>query len=60
PMVIGGGTYAKGIHNTIAFGAEFPDDPDIHMHGDDEYIPIKNLARQTEIYVHALLNLLDL
>ena len=60
PMVIGGGTYAKGIHNTIAFGAEFPDDPDIHMHGDDEFIPIGNLARQTEIYVHALLNLLDL
>ena len=30
------------------------------QYADDEYIPIKNLARQTEIYVHALLNLLDL
>ena len=60
PLVIGGGTYAKVIKNVIAFGAEFPDDPDIHMHGDDEFIPIKNLTRQTEIYVQAILNLLDL
>lgn len=60
PMVIGGGTYAKAIDNTIAFGAEFPNDPDIHMHGDDEFMPIENVAKQTEIYVKALLNLLKL
>ena len=60
PKVIGGGTYAKSIKNTIAFGAEFPNDPDIHMHGDDEFMPMENIAKQTEIYVHALLNLLDL
>lgn len=60
PMVIGGGTYAKAIKNTIAFGAEFPNDPDIHMHGDDEFMPLENVAKQTEIYVRALLNLLKL
>lgn len=60
PEVIGGGTYAKTINNTIAFGVEFPNDPDVRMHGDDEFIPKANLAKATEIYVHALLKLLDL
>ena len=32
PMVIGGGTYAKGIDNTIAFGCAFPGN-DYHIHG---------------------------
>ena len=60
PITMGGGTYAKGIKNTIAFGGEFPDDPDIHMHGDDEFIPKENLLKQTEIYVLAILKLLEL
>ncbi len=54
---IGGGTYAKGIQNTIAFGCEFPGD-DCHIHDADEFVEIEKLLLQTEIYVVALLNLL--
>lgn len=54
---IGGGTYAKGINNTIAFGCEFPGE-DCHIHDADEFVVIDNLLRQTEIYVVALLKLL--
>lgn len=60
PITMGGGTYAKGIRNCIAFGAEFPHDEDVHMHDANEFIPIENLTKQTEIYVRALLKLLDL
>ena len=59
PMTMGGGTYAKGIKNTIAFGAEFPNAPDPHIHDNDEFILIEHLTKQTEIYVHALLKLLQ-
>lgn len=55
---IGGGTYAKGIKNTIAFGCEFPNE-DCHIHDADEFVVIDNLIRQVEIYTVALLKLLD-
>ena len=58
-MTIGGGTYAKEIHNTIAFGCGFPD-KDYHIHDANEYVGIDELLLQTEIYVHALLNLLKI
>lgn len=54
---IGGGTYAKGINNTIAFGCEFPNE-DCHIHDADEFVVVDNLLLQTEIYVVALLKLL--
>jgi succinyl-diaminopimelate desuccinylase len=57
---MGGGTYAKGIKNTIAFVGMFPDSENCHMHDNDEFANIDELLKQTEIYVHALLKLLDI
>lgn len=59
PMTIGGGTYAKGIQNTIAFGCAFPN-KDYHIHNANEYVEIKELLLQAEIYVVAILKLLEL
>ncbi|MDD6466937.1 MAG: Sapep family Mn(2+)-dependent dipeptidase [Erysipelotrichaceae bacterium] len=59
PETMGGGTYAKGINNCIAFGAEFPGHTDVHIHDANEFIEIEDLLTQTEIYVVALLKLLD-
>ncbi len=58
PLTMGGGTYAQGIRNCIAFGAEFPG-WDYHMHDADEFVPVDQLLLQTEIYVNALLKLID-
>lgn len=57
PMTIGGGTYAKGIHNTIAFGCAFPG-RDYHIHNTNEFAAVDELLLQAEIYVQAILNLL--
>jgi len=59
PMVIGGGTYAKSMKNIIAFGCEFPNE-DCHIHDDNEFVTLKTLLLQTEIYVEGLINLLNL
>ncbi len=59
PMTIGGGTYAKSIGNTIAFGCAFPG-RDYHIHNTNEFCEIDELMKQAEIYVQALLNLLEL
>ena len=58
PMTIGGGTYAKGIDNTIAFGCAFPGN-DYHIHDANEWVPVDELLRQTEIYVAAIQKLLN-
>ena len=57
PMVIGGGTYAKGVPGIIAFGCEFPGD-DNHIHDVNESLPVKDLLTQVDIYTQAILNLL--
>ena len=57
PMTIGGGTYAKGIHNTIAFGCAFPG-RDYRIHNTNEFVTVDELLLQAEIYVQAILNLL--
>jgi succinyl-diaminopimelate desuccinylase len=59
PMVIGGGTYAKGIDNTIAFGCAFPN-KDYHIHDANEFVEIRELLLQAEIYVAAIQKLLNL
>ncbi len=59
PMVIGGGTYAKGIDNTIAFGCAFPD-KDYRIHNTNEFVGIDELLKQAEIYVAAIIKLLNL
>ena len=56
PLVIGGGTYAKTVGNTIAFGCAFPG-YDYHLHDADENCPVDHLLKQVEIYVQAILNL---
>lgn len=58
PMTMGGGTYAKGIHNCIAFGCEFAGS-DNHIHDANEFVTIEELVLQTEIYVSAITKLLE-
>ena len=58
PEVIGGGTYAKSVPGIIAFGCEFPGD-DNHIHDANETLKIVDLQRQVDIYVQAILNLLE-
>ena len=58
PEVIGGGTYAKSVPGIIAFGCEFPGD-DNHIHDANESLPIRDLLLQVDIYVQAILNLLN-
>ena len=59
PLVIGGGTYAKGINNTVAFGCAFPD-VDYKIHNANEWCPVDDLVKQVEIYVAGILKLLEL
>lgn len=58
PMVIGGGTYAKGIHNTVAFGCAFLG-KDYKIHNANEWCPVEDLVKQVEIYVAGILKLLE-
>lgn len=59
PITIGGGTYARSIPNSVAFGALFPGKEDT-MHQRDEYIEIKDLLKITEIFASAIYELLML
>lgn len=59
PLVIGGGTYAKEIHNTIAFGCAFPGN-DYRIHDTDEWVRIDELLLQAEIYVEGICRLLNI
>lgn len=58
PMVIGGGTYAKEINNTMAFGCAFPG-KDYRIHNTNEWCPVDELLLQAEIYVHAIMKLVE-
>jgi len=53
PLAIGGGTYAKEAKNTVAFGAAFKDHPG-NMHSPDEYIYVRDFAKDIAIYAHAI------
>lgn len=57
PQAIGGGTYAKSMPNCVAFGAEFLGEDNL-IHGNNENIKIDSLLKATEIYCHALYNLI--
>ncbi|GAU76365.1 dipeptidase PepV [Fusibacter sp. 3D3] len=59
PITIGGGTYARSMPNSVAFGALFPGKADT-MHQRDEHIEIRDLLKITEIYASALYELLNL
>ena len=57
PMeAIGGGTYAKAIHNCIAWGCEFPDEAN-NIHGANEKLGIESWKKQVELYIKAIQNL---
>lgn len=53
PAISGGGTYAKRLPNSIAFGMWFPDKP-YPGHDVDEKNPISDLQRGTRVLIHAL------
>lgn len=58
PMTMGGGTYAKGIHNCIAFGCAFLGE-DNHIHDANEHLAVDSFLKQVEIYVTAIMKLLE-
>ena len=55
-IAIGGGTYAKKLPNTVAFGPMLPGREDLN-HQANEYIFIKELEMLTQIYAHAMVEL---
>lgn len=56
PLVIGGGTYARSIPNTLAFGPCFPEDENL-CHQKGEYITMETLCQAKAIYKEALWDL---
>lgn len=52
-IAIGGGTYAKCIANTVAFGAIFPERP-LAIHVPNEYIEIEDLMAGIKISAEAI------
>ena len=56
PMSTGGGTYAKVLKQGVAFGALFPDEPDM-AHQADENAEIDRLMLAMKIYANALIRL---
>jgi len=53
PKSIGGGTYAKAIPNTVAFGAAFADDEDC-IHKPNEYVKVDRLMDNARILANAM------
>lgn len=56
PIVIGGGTYARAVPNTVAYGASFPGDPSL-AHQKNEYITVTNLIKSAKIFADAIYEL---
>ena len=56
PIAIGGGTYAHGIQNAVAFGCAFPE-VDNHMHGNDEFAELSTLELSQQIFAQAVITL---
>lgn len=55
-VCMGGGTYAKCLPNTVAFGPLFPGDED-PIHQPNEYMLLDNLYKNTEIMAQAIYEL---
>lgn len=55
-LAIGGGTYAKEMKNMVAFGPNFPGQPELD-HQTDEYIDIDHLVLLAKIYGNAIYEL---
>lgn len=56
PITIGGGTYAKEMPNTVAFGPTFPLREDVG-HKPNEYISVEDLVSCCRIYANAIVKL---
>lgn len=56
PKCIGGGTYAKMIPNTLAFGPIFPGD-EVREHKPNEYMELSRLMDNTKILASAIYEL---
>lgn len=59
PKCIGGGTYAKVLPNTVAFGPLFEDDP-VTEHQPDEFIDLDRLVQNAQIIAQAMVKLANL
>ena len=59
PITMGGGTYARSMPNIVAFGCD-TGEYNWHIHDDNEFVTLKSLQTQTEIYTKALINLLKI
>jgi len=57
PETMGGGTYARVLDNTVAFG--MGDKEDTHAHDANEFIRVDKLKRAVEIYIKTLLWMLE-
>ena len=55
-IAIGGGTYVHALQNGVAFGAVGAD-TDTHMHGADEFMPVRELLDAALIYALAIARL---
>lgn len=56
-IAIGGGTYARKMPNSVAFGPGFPGRPDV-AHKENEYILVDDLILNTKIYARAIYELI--
>ncbi|ASS75152.1 dipeptidase PepV [Tumebacillus algifaecis] len=56
PLTTGGGTYARAIPNAVAFGAQFPGQPDV-AHQKDEFWEVEHLLKCTKIFAKAIYEL---
>ncbi len=52
----GGGTYARLLEEGVAFGASFPEDPDL-AHQADERVSVSSLMQSMKIFAHAIIRL---
>ena len=56
PLTTGGGTYARAMENSVAFGPHFPGTESL-IHQKNEYITIDDLLKATAIYAESLYEL---
>jgi succinyl-diaminopimelate desuccinylase len=56
-LTIGGGTYARGCKNAVAFGPEFPNKEAL-IHQPNEYAELEDLYKACAIYCEAIYNLI--
>lgn len=56
PIAIGGGTYAKGMKNIVAYGPCFPGEEEV-IHQPNEFVTIDNLVAAAKIYGRAIYEL---